>query len=92
MDIQRQFLLASLLSVGVSFFTEGRSYQYLQGSTLFGLLSDKSTVYFNSENSIEIGFSILVTFCLSQHGMQMSSMMSCIHNEVIACQPEFQFF
>ena len=94
MDIKRQFSLVSLLSVAVSlrFFTEDRFYQYLQDATLFGLLSDKSTVYFNSENLIGIGFSILATFHLGQHGMQMNSMLSCINNEVIACQPEFQFF
>ena len=46
------------------FFTEDRPYEYLQDATSFGLLSDKSTVYFNSENLIGIGFSILATFCL----------------------------
>ena len=53
-DMLREFLLVSLLSVGVSlrFFTEDRSLQYLQDATLFSLLSDKSAVYFNSENSI----------------------------------------
>ena len=51
------------------FFTEDRSYQYLQDATSFGLLSDKSTVYFNSENLIGIGFSILAALHLGQRGM-----------------------
>ena len=51
------------LSYTLEFFqiplTGDRSYQYLQDATLFGLLPDKSTVYFNSQKSIGIEFSIL---------------------------------
>ena len=54
-----------------------RSYQGLKDATLFGLLSDKSAVYFNSEKSIGIGFSTLAAWLTQSLHVCFRMQMSC---------------